>query len=317
VKWLALLMNLPARPTRHRVAAWRKLKRIGAVKLKGAAWILPDLPQTLERFQWLVGEIQSGGGEAVLLRVERVETMTEAELTALFHRDRAPEYEAVLRDLRGLVAQADRAATARRGAPATLVRRLDGLTREVDRFEAIDYLASPLGRRVRAQLETATRRVRGLTDRAGGERRAQARGLPPSGSLWVTRPRPHIDRIASAWLIKRFIDADARFGFADPVDAATKGVPYDIPGVAFSHQGDDCTFETLMKRAGLRDRRLTTIAEIVHEADLADGKFARAEAAGVELAIRGLVATLGDDAELLDRGMGVFDALYAALAKRG
>ncbi len=101
------------------------------------------------------------------------------------------------------------------------------------------------------------------------------------------------------------------------MDAATKGVPYDIPGVAFSHQGDDCTFETLMKRAGLRDRRLTTIAEIVHEADLADGKFARAEAAGVELAIRGLVATLGDDAELLDRGMGVFDALYAALAKRG
>ncbi|MBI2205584.1 MAG: chromate resistance protein [Candidatus Rokubacteria bacterium] len=317
MKWLALLINLPTRPTRHRVAAWRKLKRIGAVKLKGAAWILPDLPQTCERFQWLVGEIQSAGGEAVLLRVERVETMTEAEITALFHRDRAPEYEAVMREIRAAAAQGDRAAAGRRAAPAALVRRLEALAREVDRLEAIDYLASPLGRRVRAQLEAATKRIRSLTDRSGGERRAQARGLPPSGSTWVTRPRPHIDRIASAWLIKRFIDAEARFAFADPVDAAKKGVPFDMPGVAFSHQGDDCTFETLMKRAGLRDRRLATIAEIVHEADLADGKFSRAETPGIDLAVRGLVATLGDDTELLERGMAVFDALYAALARRG
>ncbi|MBI1735239.1 MAG: chromate resistance protein [Candidatus Rokubacteria bacterium] len=317
MRWLALLINLPTRPTRHRVAAWRKLKRIGAVKLKGAAWLLPDTPETAERFQWLVGEIQSAGGEAVLLRVERIETMSETDVTALFHRERAPEYEAVARALRDILAQLDRATAARRGAPAPLARRVEALGRELDRIQAIDYVGSPLGRRPRALLETAARRVRALEAPPAAERRPRARGLPPAGSTWVTRPRPHIDRLASAWLVKRFVDPDARFAFADPVDAAKKGVPFDIPGAEFSHQGDDCTFETLMRRAGLRDRRLAAIAEIVHAADLDDGKFARPETAGVDLAVRGLAATVADDHELLERGMGIFDALYAALAKRG
>jgi len=132
----------------------------------------------------------------------------------------------------------------------------------------------------------------------------------------VTRPRPHIDRIASAWLVKRFIDPHARFAFADPTDAAKKGIPFDILGAEFGHHGEDCTFETLLKRFGLKDRRLRIIAEIVHEADLRDGKFSRHEASGVDLAIRGMAATLHDDDELLERGMAVFDGLYEALKQK-
>lgn len=132
----------------------------------------------------------------------------------------------------------------------------------------------------------------------------------------MTRPRPHIDRIASAWLIKRFYDPNARFAFADPDDAPRKGIPFDILGAEFGHQGEDCTFETLIKRFGIKDRRVKLIGEIVHEADLMDGKFTRQESAGMDLAIKGLAAATHDDHELLERGMAIFDGLYDVLKQK-
>ena len=136
------------------------------------------------------------------------------------------------------------------------------------------------------------------------------------GRRWVTRPRPHIDRIASAWLIKRFCDPDATFAFADAADAARKGIPFDVLGADFGHHGEDCTFETLMRRFGLKDRRVKLIAEIVHEADLHDGKFTRDEATGVDLAIRALAEATSDDHDLLERGMALFDGLYTILKQK-
>lgn len=317
MRWLTLLVSLPPTPTRHRVGVWRKLKRMGAVALRGSAWILPDTPETAERFQWLAQEVQSVGGEATLLRVERVETLGEAQLTALFHRARAPEYEAVMGGCRELAAQADRYRTARRGSLPQLRARLEALQRELDRITAIDYLESPLGRRAREEWERVARRVRSLERRpaaAGGRREA---ALPAPGSVWVTRPRPHIDRIASAWLIKRFLDPQARFAFADAEDAPRKGIPFDIVGADFGHHGEDCTFETLVKRFRLADRRLAAIAAIVHEADLHDGRFTRTETAGVDLTLRGLAAVTQDDHDLLERGLAVFDGLYAVLKPQG
>jgi hypothetical protein len=132
----------------------------------------------------------------------------------------------------------------------------------------------------------------------------------------VTRPRPHIDRIASAWLIKRFYDPQATFEFADAADASRKGIPFDVLGAEFGHHGDDCTFETLVKRFRINDRRVKVIAEIVHEADLHDGKFTRHEAAGLDLAINGLVEAIPDDHELLARGGALFEGLYAVLKKK-
>jgi len=132
----------------------------------------------------------------------------------------------------------------------------------------------------------------------------------------VTRPRPHIDRIASAWLIKRFCDPDATFAFADAADAARKGIPFDVLGADFGHHADDCTFETLVKRFGIKDRRVKLIAEIVHEADLHDGKFTRQESTGVDLAISALAASTPDDRELLERGLAIFEGLYTVLKQK-
>ncbi len=318
MRWLTLLMSLPPTPTRHRVSVWRKLKRMGAVNLRGSAWILPENGETTELVHWLVQEIQSFRGEATLLRVDGIETMTDVQLTALFNDARSAEYQAVKRGCQELLARLDRLGPGRRGSLDPLRAKLEGLKRELDRIRSIDYFDAPLGDRVRALWETAAARLRKVearptAARAGGRRRG---ALPPPGSMWVTRPRPHIDRIASAWLIRRFLDPQATFGFADRADAARKGIPFDVLGAEFGHHGEDCTFETLMKRFGVKDRRLQAIAEIVHEADLRDGKFTRGEAQGIDLAMSGLVAAIPDDHELLDRGMTLFDGLYTTLKRQ-
>src|SRR6266446_4784631 len=284
MRWLTLLTSLPPKPTRHRVGVWRKLQRMGAVRLRGAGWLLPETPETTELFQWLVQEIQSFRGEATLLRVDRIETMTDEEIASLFHKARGVEYQAVVQGCRDILRHLDRYQANHRRSIPQLRSKLDNLKRELDRVQSIDYLKAPAGERAR--------------------------------SLWVTRPRPHIDRIASAWLIKRFCDPEAKFAFADAADAARKGIPFDVLGADFGHHGEDCTFETLVKRFVVKDRRVRVIAEIVHEADLHDGKFTRNEATGVDLAINGLVEVTPDDHELLERGMAIFEGLYTVLKQK-
>jgi hypothetical protein len=240
--------------------------------------------------------------------------MRDAEVAGLFHAALAPDYRRAIADAREILARLDRHGSR---PPAGLERwraRLEAARRELDRLRAIDYLASPLGRTAGAVWETAARRLRGLEARPARIRPARRAGrMPPAGSTWVTRPRPHVDRIASAWLIKRFIDSQARFAFADTADTGRRGVPFDVLGAEFGHQGEDCTFETLLARARLTDRRLREIAEIVHEADLHDGKYARGEAAGIDLALRALTEAVDDDHAVLERGLTVFDGLYTLL----
>ncbi len=316
MRWLTLLTTLPPTPTRHRVGVWRKLQRMGAIRLRGSAWILPETTETTELFQWLVQEIDTFGGEATLLHVDRVGNMTQEQITALFHKARALEYQSTVKGCRDVLSQLDRYRTNHRGSVAQFRSKLDGVKRELDRIQSIDYLEAPIGRRARALWETTAKRLRAVETRPHAPAGRHRASLPPPGSTWVTRARPHIDRIASAWLIRRFYDADAKFAFADATDAARKGIPFDVLGAEFGHHGEDCTFETLIKRFGIKDRRAKVIAEIVHEADLHDGKFTRNESTGVDLAIKGLAEATQDDHDLLERGMAIFEGLYTVLKQK-
>jgi hypothetical protein len=312
--WLTVLLSLPPTPTRHRVGVWRKLQRIGAIRLKGSAWLLPETAETKELFEWLVQEVQSSRGDATLLRVDRIETMRDEQVKALFDSAREADCEPVVRGCRDLLAHLDRVRAAHRASVPQARAKLEALKRELDRIQAIDYLESPAGRRARDLWERTAKRLTAAETRpAARPGRQRAGTLPAAGSTWVTRPRPHIDRIASAWLLKRFFDPEAKFAFAEPADAARKGIPFDIVGAEFGHHGDDCTFETLVKRFAIKDRRVRIVAEIVHEADLHDGKFSRTEATGVDLAIKGLAESTPDDDELLERGIAIFDGVYSAL----
>jgi hypothetical protein len=309
--FLLLIAGLPPSPSSLRVRLWRRLRAVGAVALKRSVYLLPDSTEHYEQFQWLAQEIQRDGGEATLVRIERIENMSRADIVRRFQEARDQEYRELAARYRKLV----RALEAKRPSRRMRVdEELARLERDLERVREIDFFDAPGRAEVLRLKEVVEARAR-----PGVGTPAQ----PPSidlarlrGRRWVTRLRPHVDRIASAWLIKRFIDPDATFVFADPRDFPADAVPFDTPGAELSHRGDDCTFETLVKRAGLHDRRLTRLAEIVHEADLRDGKFPREEARGIDLAIRGLLAALKDDHEVLASGLTLFDGLYASVTAR-
>jgi hypothetical protein len=231
----------------------------------------------------------------------------------MFHEPRDQDYKHLAVRYRKLLQSLDRKTAAK---SARVQEELTRLAKDHQRIRDIDFFDAPGGAEVRRLEEAIAMRTR----RPESARREE----PPTLDLsklrrrrWVTRPRPHIDRIASAWLIKRFIDADAEFVFAPPAEFPKDAIPFDAPGVELSHHGEDCTFETLVKRARLRDRRLVRLAEVVHEADLRDGKFPHEEARGIDVAVRALLAASPDDHQVLAQGMALLEGLYATTPRRG
>ena len=293
------MFRLPARQGSVRVDVWRRLRRAGAIAIAGSGYVLPNTPETQERFEWLAVSIRRHKGEASVLTVDTIDNLPDSRLRHMFVSARTREYDAVERDVKKLAA-------ARRPVPGVVSR----LRRRLRDIAAIDYFGSPLRARVEARLERIA---------SGGSPappRPKMRGRSGYQSrLWVTRPRPGIDRVSSAWLIKRVIDPAATFGFLAADGSVPVGaVPFDtfLPD-GFGHQGDDCTFETLCQAFAIRDARISSIAQIVHDADLGDEKFGRTEGAGLDRVLVGWAEQGLTDAELLRRGMELIDGLHQSL----
>lgn len=307
---ILLLIGLPPRPSSLRVRVWRRLRSLGAVALKRSAYLLPDTPERYEDFQWLAQEVQRDGGDATLIRVQQIENLSPGHVLRLFHEPRDREYRQLSVRYRRVLQSLDRKSLSPR-----IHDELARLSKDHQRVRDIDFFDAPGGAEVRRLEEAIAMRTR----RPETMRRDEHSMLDLSklrGRRWVTRPRPHIDRVASAWLIKRFIDPEAEFIFTPPAEFPKDAIPFDAPGVELSHQGEDCTFETLVKRARLRDRRLARLAEIVHEADLRDGKFQHEEARGIDVAIRALLAASPDDHQVLAQGMALCEGLYATTPRK-
>ena len=310
---LLLLVGLPPTPSSLRVRVWRRLRALGAVPLKRSAYLLPDSADRHEDFQWLAQEIQREGGDATLVRIHQIETMTEDDVLRLFHEPRNADYRQLATRYRQLLQSLDRKSEA---AQARAREALLRLQKDHQRIRDIDFFDAPGGAEVRRLEEVIAMRTRRPEAPRRDDRPALDLGTL-RGRRWVTRPRPHVDRIASAWLIRRFIDPEAVFVFAEPAEFPPDAIAFDAPGVELSHEGEDCTFETLVRRARLRDRRLVRLAEIVHEADLRDGKYTHEEARGIDVAIRALLAASPDDHQVLAHGLTLFEGLYATTpAKR-
>jgi hypothetical protein len=310
---LLLLVGVPPTPSSLRVRVWRRLRSLGAVPLKRSAYLLPDTPDRYEDFQWLAQEIERDGGDATLVRVQQIENVSPADVLGLFHEPRDRDYKHLAARYRKLLQSLDRKTAA---ASARVHDELARLSKEHQRIREIDFFGAPGGAEVRRLEEAIAMRTR-RPESARPEPTPTLDLTKLRGRRWVTRPRPHIDRVASAWLIKRFIDPAAVFVFAPPAEFPKDAIAFDAPGVELSHHGEDCTFETLVKRARLRDRRLTRLAEVVHEADLRDGKFPHEEARGIDVAIRALLAASPDDQQVLTQGMALFEGLYATTPRRG
>jgi hypothetical protein len=310
---LLLLVGVPTTPSSLRVRVWRRLRSLGAVALKRSAYLLPDTPERYEDFQWLAQEIQRQGGEAMLVRVQQIENMSRDEVLQLFRDLRDRDYRHLAARYRRVLQRLDRKSEA---TSARVQEELARLAKDHQRIRDIDFFDAPGGAEVRRLEETIAMRTR-PPESPRREVRPTLDLTKLRGRRWVTRPRPHIDRIASAWLIKRFIDADAEFLFAPPAEFPDDAIPFDAPGVELSHQGEDCTFETLLKRARLHDRRLVRLAEVVHEADLRDGKYPHEEARGIDVAVRAMLAVSSDDQQVLAQGMALFEGLYATTPRKG
>ena len=309
-RWLLLTHQLPPSPAYFRVRIRRRLAAIGAVPVRNAVYALPANDATREDFEWLLREIVADGGEATLCEAVFIDGDTDRRLRAAFDGERTAAYAAI-------VEEADRARAAWAGSPAARAT-LEELKRRLREGKARDFFHA----RGRAEAENAVSilEMEIATEAQEGEMAGDERTMERvSGRTWVTRRGARVDRIASAWLIRRFVDPLATFKFVDPegYEPEPGELRYDMFEGEFTHEGERCTFETLLRRFGLTDPALRAIAEIVHDIDLKEERFGRTETAGVASMIHGITATVEPDHERLRRGGEMLDGIYAHFQATG
>ena len=296
--WLLLVFSLPRKGASLRVAVWRKLQRCGTLPLGNSGYLLPNSPGNREKFEWLATTIRGSYGEASVVEVQSIDNLSSAQLMKRFSDARSDDYRELLKILRN-------AASASKKPPAQVSR----LRQRFQEIVSIDFFGSPLREQVERTLAAM--------------QKPQSKPVPPElGTVsrsayrsrkWVTRPRPGVDRVMSAWLIRKFIDPKARFVFSAEDEKPTGAVPFDMYEGGFGHRGEDCTFETLTKAFRIRDKRVSVMGQIVHDADLFDEKFGRREGFGVDEVMKGWAQQNLRDEELLHRGMQLAEGLYQSL----
>lgn len=294
-RWLLLIHQLPPKPDYVRVKVRRRLQRLGAVPLKRTVYALPTGDQAREDFEWLAREIATDGGEAALCESTFLDADTDRRLVQAIRAACTDGYEAI--------------AAATRGGAADL----DRLTRRLREVQALDRFAAD----GRADAEAALDALASRGSQPGAPMTLTTLPDKPNARVWVTRVGVYVDRIASAWLIRRFVDPAARFRFVAPKQYHPEPgeLRFDMFEGEFTHDGDLCTFETLCRHFALRDAALKAISEMVHDIDCKDDKFGRVETPGLQLVLDGITRANAADEDRVARGVALFDELYAQLRK--
>jgi hypothetical protein len=310
-RWLLLIVGLPgAASSRARVSTWRKVKRSGALPLKDSLYLLPATDDAIEMANWLAGEVRSVGGEASIANTASISGLDDDELVRRFNALRERRLAEVESALAPLVKAASRRGDEGRSRLKSELRRA---LQRLDELARIDFFGAPAGGRVRELCE----RAKLLLEERGGRPSLESPLVDRTdyqGCLWATRARPKVDRLASAWLVRHYVDPSARFSFfADGERAPGDAVTFDTYGGTFTHEGEDCTFEVLARRFMVDDPGVSALAEVIHDADLNDEKFGRLEHVGLNAIVRGLVETIPDDQALVIAAFPIFAALRATL----
>jgi hypothetical protein len=314
-KWLLLIHQLPLKPAYFRVKVWRRLQGLGAVAIKNSVYVLPRSDDTLEDFQWVLREIVQGGGEASICAAGFIGGLNDEQVEALFQAARDADYAQLVEEARAVLDSAPPPASAiadedRAGLEAHASR----LRKRFAAVAAMDFFTAPgrepaekLLEQLEARLKEAREKAETDKDPSPGANLTLLRG-----QTWVTRKGLYVDRIACAWLIHRFIDADATFRFVSGKASRPKPgeIRFDMFDGDFTHEGDLCTFEVFVKRFFSHDKALMELGKIVHDLDLKDGKFNRPETAGIGGLMSGLASAHTSDEARLERGSAIFDDLY-------
>jgi len=309
-QWWVLAFQLPAQPAYARVKIWRRLQAVGAASFKNALYLMPATDEALEDFEWTLREVRDAGGEGLILDARAVQGFTDDEIIAIFDAAREEQYRAIAEEIRAFSARFER----KRDPPsaeeaATQHARFHG---RISAIEAIDFFQANGREQVRALLrELEPRNI--SVDTLGAEPSMQTeKQASLKGRTWVTRANVHVDRMASAWLIRRWVDPDAKFKWVADRNYRPEAleIRFDMYQAEFTHEGDQCTFEVLLGRLELKDAALSAIAEIIHDLDLKDQKFGRKETAGVQQLLSGIVSSQPSDDGRIERATNLFDDLY-------
>ena len=311
-KWLLLIHQIPPKPNYFRVKIGRRLQRLGAAPIKNSVYALPRSEQAYEDFEWVVREIVEGGGDASVCEARFVEGLSDVEVEGLFNSAREADYLELAGEARRVQSILSRTKKTE-GSKEELESSIARLRKRLAEIENIDFFAATGRDTVEALLVTLEKRMKAAATE-GSEEGDGPR--PPmekmQGRTWVTRKGIHVDRMASAWLIRRFIDKDARFKFVPGKGYRPEAgeIRFDMFEAEFTHEGDRCTFEVMLQRFALSEPALKQIAEIVHDIDLKDGKFGRQDALGLDRLIAGIAMANPEDEKRLGEGSAVFNSLY-------
>lgn len=300
MQWLLLLHNIPPKPAYFRAKVLRRLAEVGALPLKNAAYLLPDNEDTWEDFEWITREITQEGGSAWVFRAEALAGISAAQTEDSFRKLRSSDYKELIATARALLDHnGEEDSTAQH---AKLAERFEQLKR-------IDFFGCP----ERRHLEDLMAEIKRRAPSAEGV----ASGPLSAGRVWVTRTGVKVDRIASAWLIRRFIDPQATFRFVAPdsYQHAPGEIRFDMFEGEFTHRGDMCTFEVLLAAHNLRERPgLAAIGEMVHDIDLKENRYQRPETPGFQRMLLGLCARTPGDEERIERGTVILESLHQSFS---
>ena len=325
--WLLFFYSIPATPVKNRVKIWRKLLKTGAVLLKGGVYILPYKEEHHEALQWMLAELPSLKGEGLLVKTDSIEPLQQEDIVALFNEQRQHQYQEIFTKIDEFSGRVRNLRKGGRDKKTSLFRQFEKIQIDFQAVQQRDFFQSAKGRELAAQIEALKKQLEEFAAVEKGQKGSIPSSLPNgrkitsfSGLTWVTRKRPFVDRMASAWLIRRFIDAQASFSFRDENElrdlTSDLEVSYDVRNGDFTHIDDQCTFEVLTKSFDLTDKGLDALCRIVHDIDIKDGKFAASEAHVIEMIIKGIRNRALPDSETLEQGMAIFEALYLSITEK-
>jgi len=310
IKWFLLIHQIPPKPNALRVKIWRRLQQVGAVAIKQSVYVMPLSESSREDLSWILKEIVEGGGDGSISEARFVEGLSNQQILALFQNARKADYDKLIQEANTLLAEWSTEGYDPREPSAKGLAHLSKLQRRLDEIGVIDFFQAP-------ERNTAELLIRELANHVSDSPAAgtnDAAGLGDlKGKTWVTRRNLFVDRIACAWLIRRFVDRAAVFKFVAGPRYTSKPdeIRFDMFDGEYTHEGDRCTFEVMIQRLGLQDHALGPMAEVVHDIDLKEEKFGRRETVGFNALLTGLVVAQPDDDRRITEGLRLFDNLHA------
>lgn len=311
MSWSVFIYSVAAsQNSSARVGIWRRLQRLGAISPRSGVHVLPARADCLDALHWLSKEVQQAGGESLSMKVDEFDGLTDHELIELFKESCIKDYK----DLEPRVIELEES-TRNRTADDELKLRAEiaKLRKKHSEILRVDFFDSPAGMKLGAAIE---RIEQSLANKAVPKPEIKPSSVKDyQGKVWVTRPRPHVDRLSSAWLIRRFIDPKATIRYSAQPEPGELG--FDLKkGGTFGHSGNLCTFEVLVKSFQIREAGLQAMGEMIHEIDLRDGQYWHPELPGLDQILKGWLQTNMSDQELEAHGIALFEGLFQALHKK-